>query len=327
MNKLLFFYFLSLWLNIQSYITTAFILSTTSTTSFLRSSSTKNDDLVVVVGKIIIDDYRTPATSSSSNADNNNDDDDDDRRRAKSKITIGGGGPQAAWGAAAALAVIQTFSNNNNDHSTFLLDNERNNQDQSTTSSVPPKQNVAFLGPIGKFSKEEYKSLQETLEPAIEIIKLIQDDDDNDTSSSSLETPRIQLWHNTKQEVQWKPIGDTWGANGADTLWKNRPSANDILQLLNNNNKKSISNLHVIIEVGANSPGNGYDSLLLTDDRLIDHVNYIGIEPIAFPIENEKGESVISAQDSMSAKERLCKIINNINMIVPDSHLAEALVS
>jgi len=209
----------------------------------------------------------------------------------KSKLTIGGGGPQAAWGAAAALATL-TFSN--------------------TKEKEPPKQNVTLIAPIGRFTSKEHESLHQSIGPAIQSIHLIQ--------NTCYETPRIQLWHDEEQNVQWKPIGDTWGSYGADSLWDNRPSANDILQTCN----QSISNLHVLCELGSESPGKGKDCMFLTNETLLQNTNYIGIEPIAFPEEND-GILAISNNDIQSSKERLSKLLSNVDIIIPDSHLFDAL--
>jgi hypothetical protein len=250
------------------------------------------DGIVVVVGKIIIDEYRSPKSSSPSTD-------------PSEKITVGGGGPQAAWGAAAALAVMQT-----------LQEPETMNHVRRT-STLPPKQPVAFFGPVGGSGKQEQEELQTILGSAIESIHLIRE--------PSLQTPTIQLWHDEKQDIQWKPLNDSWGAKGADSLWRNRPSAQDVLMALQKQNQTAVANLHLIMEVGTNAAGGGQDSLLLSNAALMDKVAFVGIEPVAFPEESKDGTVAISQSDVASCEERLGNYISKMDLIVPDSHLVEAL--
>lgn len=314
---------------------------------------------VVVVGKIIIDEYRSPL-----------DDGDDEGSEIEgaaieeeTKITIGGGGPQAAWGAAAALAVMEqmeTSSSKSEDiDNKAILENSENTRDHPFIGTVPPQQSVAFLGPVGNANGlvlAIQEGLKEILGPAVDTIELVVE--------PSLQTPTIQLWHDEQQDIQWKPLNDCWGSKGADSLWKNRPSAEDILQLdclmppdqideelssedesgASNadaidadddaHNKINISNLHLIMEMGVSAAGGGQDSEFLFDTELMNRVSHLCIEPIAFPQEtttldgdeNEAGSMAIPHPDVLSSQERLQPHCSKMNLIVPDSHLVEAWI-
>lgn len=254
------------------------------------------DDFVVVVGKIIIDDYcyESPIDSSST-------------KEASSSLTIGGGGPQAAWGAAAALAVLETFQ-----------DDTHNLERKELRNTFPPKQPVAFFGPIGGNAHQQVESeLEATIGSAIASIHLIRE--------PNLQTPTIQLWHDENQDIQWRPLHDSWGSNGADSLWRNRPNADDILLAMEYENKTSISNFHLIMEVGENAAGGGEDSLMMSNDQLMEKVSFLSIEPVAFPEETADGNVAINQRDVASSEQRLGSHLSRMNLIVPDSHLLQAL--
>jgi hypothetical protein len=261
-----------------------FLIIDVKASSAFQFQHNKNNDLVVVIGKIIIDDYRKPSSASPLGYSN--------------KRTVGGGGPQAAWGSSAALAVLDTF--------------QPHPQDTSTT--YPSKQRVAFFGPVGAFGKEEQESLAEILEPVVECVKLIEE--------PSLKTPTIQLWHDDQQEIKWKPLNDSWGENGADSLWRNRPSAEDVLSITH---EEVIGNLHLIMEVGFSAPASGDDSLLLIDETLLNQVRHVGIEPVAFPEESVDGDLAISPQDVRSIQQHLSDTRKKMDIIIPDLHLVRSL--
>ena len=272
----------------------------------IKGSTLSGDSFVVVVGKVIIDDYRTPAQDVG-----------------QGKISVGGGGPQAAWGAAAALAVIDLYDSGieSSDYDSSV----NVTKGSSALSDLPPprQQPVIFLGPIGgDWSTTEQESIESILSPAIQSINLI--------SESSLQTPRIQLWHNSNQEIQWQSLNDSWGKKGADSLWRNRPSAQDIFNAVktandgngfHHDNRFIIDNLHMILEVGATAAGGGQDSELLLDERLLRQVKHVGIEPIAFP-EEETG--IVSMDDSISCRNRLLQY-PKVDLVAPDKHLLEAV--
>ena len=263
-----------------------------SSSSSATTDTRRNENpCIVVVGKVIIDDYRTP-----------------DQRVGDGIISVGGGGPQAAWGAAAALAIIGSV-----DKST-----DADQSSSKSRTSLPPKQAVNFLGPVGgDWSSTEQESLESIIGSAVESIQLIKE--------PSLQTPRIQLWHNADQEIQWTPLNDSWGSKGADSLWRNRPSAQDILEAVGRNTDGSsdrlIDNLHMILEVGATAAGGGRDSELLLDKTLMSQVRHVGIEPIAFP---DEATGIVSTEDSASCRSRLLQY-PKIDLVAPDRHLLEAM--
>jgi hypothetical protein len=249
----------------------------------------------VIVGKVIIDDYRRP-----------------DQLALEGKISVGGGGPQAAWGAAAALAVLDDQSAS---ASTTLATTKR-------STSTPPAQPIHFFGPIGQWSLQDDEALQKLLSPVVQYIHLIQE--------PSLQTPRIQLWHNEQQDIQWQPLNDSWGDRGADALWRNRPSAQDIRAAVatktattstTNSDPPTIDNLHIILEVGATAAGGGQDGLLLGDVTLMQHTKQVSVEPVAFP---EETTGLVSPQDAASCQSTLARY-PKIDLVVPDWHLFEAL--
>jgi hypothetical protein len=268
------------------------------TTGRKNQNSNGNGYCGVIVGKVIIDDYRRPGQPPS-----------------EGKISVGGGGPQAAWGAAAALAVLE-------DQSTPALTRLSTIQRLTPT---PPAQPIHFFGPIGQWSSQDDEALQKLLSPVVQYIHLIQE--------PSLQTPRIQLWHNEQQDIQWQPLNDSWGDRGADALWRNRPSAQDILAAIatktttattttnNNINPPTIDNLHMILEVGATAAGGGQDGLLLGDVTLMQHTKQVSVEPVAFP---EETTGLVSPQDAASCQSTLLRY-PKIDLVVPDWHLFEAL--
>ena len=174
----------------------------------------------------------------------------------KKKITIGGGGPQAAWGAAAALAVMERMETSSaseiiqgrNDNET-IVSNETMNTSYDRIPSIPLKQKVVFLGPVGNANglvPDIQKGLDDILGPAVELIELVVE--------PSLQTPTIQLWHDEQQDIQWKPLNDSWGAKGADALWRNRPRVEDILQILDGMQQNSYSHVPEEGEMGNITP-------------------------------------------------------------------------
>jgi hypothetical protein len=252
----------------------------------------RNNHCAVVVGKVIIDEYRSP------------DDDNKHPEKANDPISIGGGGPQAAWGTAAALAVL-----------------DLENEDESTTSLIilsdpPPPQPVMFFGPVGQidWTERENQALESILGPAIESIHL--------NHAPSLRTPRIQLWHDEQQNIQWNALHDSLGPEGAENLWRNRPSAEDVLKELDSKDKETIDSLFLIMEVGANAPGGGDDATLLTVPTLLGRTKLIGVEPVAF---TEKKTGLVSKADAQSCKSRLEKCSSAIDFVAPDHHLYKAL--
>lgn len=231
---------------------------------------------VVVVGKVIIDEYLAP-----------------DQNKEEAIISVGGGGPQAAFGAAAALALLSGSD------SAYTITNSE--------EMTPPPQPVTFLGPVGglDWTQREDDALKSTLQFAVESTHLI--------SGKGLRTPRIQLWHDEDQQVQWIPLNDSFGEQGASELWKNRPCASDILQTLGSSNQDVIC--HVILEGGAQAAGKGQDGAFLQDAQLRERCSFVGVEPVVFP---EASTGKIATEDLQSCCTRLDRISDCLDCISPD---------
>ena len=206
-------------------------------------------------------------------------------------VSVGGGGPQAALGAALALAVLS-----------------------NDTSDPPKKQPITFVGPVGgDWAKPESDSLDYMLASAIESVVTIK--------GECLRTPRIQLWHDDFQQIQWMPIENSFGPNGADGLWNNRPSATDMIPLLGDNEMVSF---HVILEAGMNGPGNGGDVRFLDNDVVKKKVAFLGIEPVAFP-DQQSGK--VSDEDASCMVSRLTYLSPGISLVSPDKPTFDAVHS
>jgi hypothetical protein len=91
-------------------------------------------------------------------------------------VSIGGGGPQAAFGAAMALAILS-----------------------NDISDPPSRQPVTFVGPVGEdWTDADAAALDKILGAAIASVEIIK--------APLLRTPRIQLWHDENQCIQWRPV-------------------------------------------------------------------------------------------------------------------------
>lgn len=204
-------------------------------------------------------------------------------------LSIGGGGPQAAFGAAMALAIL------------------------SNDASDPPAiQPVTFVGPVGEdWTDADAAALDNMLGAAIASIEVIK--------APLLLTPRIQLWHDENECIQWRPLNNSFGPNGADNLWANRPSANDILALIGND--KSIC-CHVIVEGGTKGPGNGRDVQFLHNHDIINRLSFLGAEPVAFA-DAETGK--ISQGDADCIVSRLGGLSPTLRFISPDRDIYDAV--
>ncbi len=255
---------------------------------------------VVVVGKIIIDEYQAP-------------------QDGKAIISIGGGGPQAAWGAAAALAVLTTCTtttqNTSSPSSSSMLD-----ADNELMNQKPQQQPVMFLGPVGDldWTDKEDAALLAMLGSAVKHVCPIR--------GPFLRTPRIRLWHDDNQNIQWHPLLNSFGEEGAQTLWNNRPSATDILDMLETSpfhNTESII-CHAIMEAGTASPGEGNDAAAFLDAQLQRKIHFLGIEPVTFP---EEGTGIIAAASAQTCIHRLGRFGSVLNTVSPDADLFHALES
>lgn len=272
---------------------TMLALPTTTTTTTSKSSITHR---VIVIGKIIIDEYGSPEDDS------------------KPTISIGGGGPQAAWGAAASLAARDLLES---DH----LDDDESGADERQ-NPAPPSQPVTFLGPVGKdWSPEDALELGKSIGPALDRSPIFIPSEDHIT-------PRIRLWHDDDQAIQWYAVNDSFGPKGADGLWRNRPSADDIAVAIDDTiesssgKKDAVVVLHSIMEAGASAASDGMDCQFLRNPHLVRRIDYIGIEPIAFT--NAKTGQV-SVEDATSCKNFIESFSSSLQALCPDNHLAVTL--
>ncbi|KAL9179893.1 hypothetical protein ACHAXT_007863 [Thalassiosira profunda] len=217
-------------------------------------------DRVLVVGKLILDKYGDPSL-----------------QRDDGKITIGGGGPQSAWGACAALAVRNVLQWKGDTWQAI---------DEETRDELPPKQNVSFLAPVGtkNWTPDMTDSLKSLLPMLHEPPMLVPSDEHI--------TPTINIWHDENEVVNWMPVDGSFGEEGADGLWRNRPCAEDILRVVDGYDGDVV--LHALLESGSNPAGEGLDAEPFFDEDLICRISAAGIEPIVFPDE-ETG--VVSRED------------------------------
>ena len=244
---------------------------------------------VIIVGKVIIDEYGNPAKSEAP------------------ALSIGGGGPQAAFGAAAGLAVRDCFD----------ADGNRKTEFESSTSQLPPRMPVAFLGAVGSdWTDEDTDSLHSLIGPALDTAPVL-------VQSKEHITPRIRLWHDESQNIQWYAVNDSFGPCGADGLWRNRPSASDLLAVLNERDDIAEQGacLHMIVEAGEGAAGGGMDSEPLRDPQLLERISFVGVEPIAF-INEEEGR--VSATDAASCV-RLIDSLPRLDVLCPDNDLDSSL--
>ncbi|KAL3797850.1 hypothetical protein HJC23_006888 [Cyclotella cryptica] len=267
------------------------LFSIDSTNGPLHEIDSDRSRRIVVVGKIIIDNYGDPSKRAKKDS-------------APSALTVGGGGPQAAWGAAAALAVRSHF---------FRSESVQTSKGSNRPiTSLPPRQPVTFIAPIGlqNWTPQHAAALENLLIPVIDVPPVL-------ISSVDHITPTINIWHDENETVQWYPVDGSFDARGADGLWRNRPSATDILATLKNDVPNSLSEsdsivLHCIVESGENPTGKGEDALFLHDLELLSKITVLGIEPIVFPdgdtqrVSQENGKSVASlienVQQSLAAQ-------------------------
>lgn len=259
---------------------------------------------VIVVGKIILDKYGDPQT-----------------RIDDSKVTIGGGGPQAAWGACAGLAVRDLLSHEQGETKWGLLPVENR-------ASSPPKQRVNFFGPIGlkNWTPEMTDSLSEML-PMLQTPPIL-------ITSNEHITPTINIWHDENEIVNWMPVNGSFSEEGADGLWRNRPSARDILDALNGYDGDVI--LHAILEAGNKSAGQGLDALPFFDSKLMNRVSGVGIEPIVFP---DEATGLVSHEDAAGVRALVTRVAATLSasneakqagkllMVSPDRPCYDALLS
>jgi len=227
---------------------------------------------IAIVGKIILDKYGPP--------DDQND----------GVTTIGGGGPQAAWGASASLVVREYLR--------AAEKGEEFDKESILLSSSNKQHQVTFLGPIGlkNWTPQMTEQLSQLL-PMVEVVLISSDDHI---------TPTINIWHDENENVKWVPVNGSFETVGADGLWQNRPSAQDILDAVVRHDCDGCDIiLHAIIESGSKPTGQGLDALPFFDDMLMSRVSVAGIEPIVFP---DEASGKVTCEDSHAVSSTLNKI-------------------
>ena len=246
---------------------------------------------VVIIGKVIIDEYGDPSKSEAP------------------ALSIGGGGPQAAFGAACGMAVRDCF------------DADGNRKLEFDDLHFPPCMPVAFLGAVGNdWSDDDTEALRSLIGPALAVCPVLVQSDDHIT-------PRIRLWHDESQNIQWYAVNASFGPSGADGLWRNRPSANDILAVLDersddtDDENAAAASLHMIVEAGEGAAGGGLDSEPLRNSQLLERISFVGVEPIAF-INDAEGK--VSATDAASCV-RLMESLPRLDVLCPDNDLQSSL--
>jgi hypothetical protein len=229
---------------------------------------------MVVIGKIIVDEYGKPTEDKGEDTET-------------CQMTIGGGGPQAAWGAAMAMAAAKN------------------------TPTELVSQPVTFMGPVGSndFSDTEQTLLEHHLQGALDVPpKLVF------CETQNLVTPRIRLWHEKTDgydAIHWLALNDSFGPQGAQTLWSTQPTLHDIQSLLS---PPSVNVVHVIIECGNSSPSNGWDHLPFLQNSirqsLLNNNNnddiWFSVEPIVHP---NSETQLISEEDAYHSYTILQSII------------------
>jgi hypothetical protein len=167
------------------------------------------------------------------------------------------------------------------------------------------------------WTSDHDEALTNSIGDAVELIHLVQ--------AECLQTPRIQLWHTNdeQQTIQWKALDDSFGPRGAETLWRNRPSCDDILGLVEDNELEQPIAIHIILEVGADAPGGGDDALVLTEE-VWERISFLGVEPVAFP---QEGSDRVSIRDAQSCVERLTRLVPHLDYVSPDRNLFPSISS
>ncbi len=262
-------------LSLVSARPTAFF-APTSFTKVHRHQESRLHAQTVVVGKIILDKYGPP---SNSQVDHEN------------SVTIGGGGPQAAWGAAASLVVRDYLSQ----HKAGKNMIENDTRDYILSNS---KHQVTFLAPVGtkNWTPSMTEQLSQLLPPMITVVLV---------PSADHITPTINIWHDENENVRWLPVDGSFDDIGANGLWQNRPSANDILGAIKGTNDDEDIILHAIVESGSKPTGQGLDALPFFDDKLMSRVSTAGVEPIVFA---DEVSGKVTCDDSIAVTTTISKI-------------------
>ena len=219
-----------------------------------------------------------------------------DQPQGDGRLSVGGGGPQAAVAASLALATLY-----------------------KDTSLEP--QPVLFSGPVGglDWNDQDQQALEELLAPSVEQIIV--------DKSPDHQTPRIQLWHDNDQNIQWRALEGSFDDIGANGLWQNRPSVKVIEELLaasttRKQEQSSTLICHAIIEGGGESgTGKGLDASFLWDNDLRDKIDVLGIEPIVFC---DEATGTVRSEDAQVCTDRILKL-DKVDILSPDKDLDEQL--
>lgn len=285
-------------------------VSSFSVPASTKNSLVANNDVrqpqVIIVGKIILDKYGPP------------------EKKIDSVTTIGGGGPQAAWAAAASLAVMEYLrAAEKNDEKDFILSSNFQQQHQQVT----------FMAPVGmkNWSPEMSEQLSQLLPPTVKVVLIPSDEHI---------TPTINIWHDANENVRWVPIDGSFDSLGADSVWQNRPSAQDILNEIQQFCAgKSDVILHAIIESGAKPTGQGQDALPFFDNDLMSRVSIAGVEPIVFAddtsgmVTNEDSHAVVSLISKMrqsfiaARKQGDGNVGDSLFVVTPDRPCYEGMIT
>mmetsp|Transcript_17033 Transcript_17033/g.38890 ORF Transcript_17033/g.38890 Transcript_17033/m.38890 type:complete len:494 (-) Transcript_17033:585-2066(-) len=342
---------------------------------------------VVVLGKIIVDEYGDPHPPKSNGCDRDGNANDDEKGppAPPETVSIGGAGPQAAFGAAAALAVWDSYyKSNESEDSSGESGGDRDSNKTKISSKPPP---VLLVAPVGKdWTPSDTSALESALgAPSAKVVvhnntvtgcdfgtetvfdgdngpvpiietHLLQSrignrdgGDEKDGSEDGYFTPRIRFWHDRDQVVHWYAINDSFGPKGADGLWRNRPSSQDLATILDgwcgyadsntNGGSGSTSDgsgsvvLHVVPEAGETPPGGGMDWLpLVQDERLLlresgePRLAFVGLEPQA-DLETIRDGDAVSTADLLGAtRESLAAVSPSPPVLwCPDRALDEAI--
>jgi len=241
---------------------------------------------IVIVGKIILDKYGPPDNNSQNNAND-----------ISIGVRIGGGGPQAAWGAAAALEAREYLLRAAEMKSRKKI--HVHDEDHNRNSI---KHQITFLAPVGmrNWTPSLSEQLSQLLPPMVKMVLI---------PSADHITPTINIWHDENENVRWMPVDGSFDNVGADGLWQNRPSAQDILNAIpvkdtDDGNSNDII-LHAIIESGFKPTGKGLDALPFFDNELMSRVSSAGIEPIVFA-DDVTGK--VTCEDSLAVTTTINKI-------------------
>ena len=297
--------------------TSAFLVPNLATTSRFDSNMYYLKP-VVVVGKIIVDEYGEPYPHLNNSDDSRSDKSEIKAAAPPKSVSIGGGGPQAAFGAAAALAVWDRRSRFTGD----------NNIIPASEALISNSTSVIFVAPVGKdWTESETTALKSSLGASTSVVVHTENSSfaasQNDPSKSpdfpiiqthlirsgcnkkseennGFFTPRIRMWHDQDQKAYWYPLNDSFGADGADGLWRNNPSAEDLASIIEANKQNGGGNgviLHGIAEAWTGAAGGRLDFLPLIENRdfLQRHLSFVGIEPVA------SGESVTTEDAEVAA--------------------------